>query len=129
MIENKSRGAQSSGHNKGKGKGPQGKRGNEADYSGQKCKCDKRACKKSKNKNCFNCGKPSHFTRDCTEPKVMFNHNSPSNIYVSSCLMLVETVLFWTVNSTATDHVARDQTSFMEFRRILLLCLGSVPAN
>ena len=48
----------------------------------------------------------------------MFNHNSPSNIYVSSCLMLAETVPFWTVDSTATDHVARDRTSFMEFHRI-----------
>ena len=48
----------------------------------------------------------------------MFNHNSPSNIYVSSCLMLAETVPFWTVDSAATDHVARDRTSFVEFRRI-----------
>ena len=48
----------------------------------------------------------------------MFNHNSPSNIYVSSCLMLVETFPFWTVNSTTIDHVARDRTSFMEFHRI-----------
>ena len=37
MIENKSRGSQGSRRNKGKGKGPQGKRGNEVSYSGQKC--------------------------------------------------------------------------------------------
>ena len=32
--------------------------------------------------------------------------------------MLAETVPFWTVDSAATDHVARDRTSFVEFRRI-----------
>ena len=48
----------------------------------------------------------------------MFTHNSPFNIYVNSCLMLVKIVPFWTVDSAATDHVARDRTSFVEFRRI-----------
>ena len=48
----------------------------------------------------------------------MFTHNNPFNIYVYSCLMLVKIVSFWTVDSAATDHVARDRTSFMEFRRI-----------
>ena len=38
MTENKSRGAQGSGRNKGKGNGPQGKGGNEVGYSGQKRK-------------------------------------------------------------------------------------------
>ena len=61
MTENKSRGTQGSGRNKGKGKGPQGKGGNEASYSGQKRKRGKRAGKRNKNKNCFNCGKPGHF--------------------------------------------------------------------
>ena len=32
----------------------------------------------------------------------------PSNIYVSSCLMLAEIVPVWTVDLTTTDHVARD---------------------
>ena len=48
----------------------------------------------------------------------MCTYNSPSNIYVSSCLILAETVPFWTIDSTTTNHVARDQTSFVEFRRI-----------
>ena len=38
MTKNKSQRAQGFGRNKGKGKGPQGKRGNEAGYSGQKRK-------------------------------------------------------------------------------------------
>ena len=57
MIENKSREAQGSGRNNGKGKGLQGKGGNEANYSGQKRKSGKRTGKNIKNKNCFNCGK------------------------------------------------------------------------
>ena len=108
MTENKSRGTQGSGRNKGKCKGPQGKGGNEASYSGQKRKRKKRIGKKSKNKNCFNYGKLGYFVRDYTKPKVMFDHNSPSNIYVSSCLLLAKTVPFWIVDSTATDHIARD---------------------
>ena len=46
----------------------------------------------------------------------LFNHNSHFNIYVSSYLILAETVSFWTIDSTATDHVARDRISFVEFR-------------
>ena len=57
MAENKSRGAQGFGCNKGKGKGPQqGKGGNKASYSGQKRKHGKHDDKKGKNKNCFNYG-------------------------------------------------------------------------
>jgi hypothetical protein len=68
--------------------------------------------------NCFNCGKPSYFARDWTEPNVMFNHNHPSNLYVSSCLMLALFVSFWTVNSGVTNHIARDRTIFVEFYQI-----------
>ena len=32
--------------------------------------------------------------------------------------MLAETVPFWTVDSAAIDHVARDRTTYVEFRRI-----------
>ena len=32
--------------------------------------------------------------------------------------MLAETIPFWIVDSVAIDHVARDRTSFVEFRRI-----------
>jgi hypothetical protein len=69
--------------------------------------------------SCFNCGKPSYIARDCTKPNVMFNHNQPSNLYVSICIMLIEYVPFWTIDSEATDHIARDRTTFMKFHQIL----------
>jgi len=119
ISETKMRGAYGSNYKRGKAKGLKyGKRGIEASSSGHKHKRGKRSSKKGKNMNCFNCGKPGHFARDYPEPKVMFNHNHPSNLYVSSCLMLVESVPFWTVDSGATDHIARDQTTFVEFHRI-----------
>ena len=80
---------------KGKAKGPKyGKRGIKASSSGHKHKRGKRSSKKGKNMNCFNCGKPGDFALNCIEPKVMFNHNHPSNIYVISCLMFAESVPF-----------------------------------
>ena len=101
---------------KSKAKGPKyGKRGIKASNSRHKRKCEKHDDKKGKDMNCFNCGKPSHFACDCTEPKIMFSHNHPSNLYVRSCLMLVESVSFFTINLGAIDHIANDRIIFMEF--------------
>jgi hypothetical protein len=95
ISETKMRGAYGSKYKRGKAKGPKyGNRGIEASSSGHKRKYGKRDDKKDKNMNCFNYGIPGHFARDCTEPKVIFNHNHPSNLYVSSCLMLAESVPF-----------------------------------
>jgi len=119
ISKTKMRGAYNSKYKKGKAKGPKySKRGKEASSSGHKRKRGKRGGKKDKNMNCFNCGKPGHFARNYTEPKVMFNHNHPSNLYVSSFLMFAESVPFWTVDSGVTDHIARDRTTFMEFCQI-----------
>jgi len=107
-------------YKKSKDKGPKyGKRGIKESSTGYKCKRGKHSGKKGKNLNCFNCGKPSHFTRDCTKPNLMFNNNHPSNLYVSSCLMLVKSIPFCTVDLEATDHITRDWTTFMEFHQIL----------
>ena len=92
-----------------------GKRGIKASSNGYKCKNEKRGGKKDKSMNSFNYGKSGHFSHDCIRPKVMFNQNHPSNVYISC---LTEYVLFWTIDSIATDHIARDRTAFMEFHRI-----------
>ena len=76
---------------------------------------EQKACR---NMNCFNCGKPSHFARDCIEPKVIYDQIHFHNAFVSSWLMLIETVPFFTVDSTATDHIAWDHNAYVDFHRI-----------
>ena len=49
----------------------QRKGGNKANFSGNKGKRERRTCNKSKNVNCFNCGKLGHFARDYIESKVL----------------------------------------------------------
>jgi hypothetical protein len=53
-----------------------------------------------------------------TKPKVMFNHSHPSNLYYSGCLILAESVSFCIIDLGATNHIERDQTTFMKFHRI-----------
>lgn len=54
---------------------------------------------------------------DCMEPNILYNHDHLSNLYVRNCLMLADTVHYWTVDSAATDHIPRDR-GFVEFRQI-----------
>ena len=119
MTESKKIGASGSRRNKWKGKViKQRKREDKANYNGNQRKHGRHAGNKSKNMNCFNCGKPGHFAHDYTESKVLYDQTRYSNAYVSSCLMLAKTVPYWIVDSTATDHIARDQNAFVDFRRI-----------
>ena len=69
--------------------------------------------------NCFNFGKHGHFACDCTEPKVIYDQIHFHNAFVSSFLMLIETILYWTIDSVATDHIAQDRNAYVDFCRIL----------
>ena len=116
MIESNKVGSFDIGQKKWKGKGFKPKKGgNKTNLSGNK---RKRARKQSRNMNCFNCGKLGHFACDCIEPKVIYDQIHFHNAFVSSCLMLIETVPYWTVDLAATDHIAPDCNAYVDFHRI-----------
>ena len=94
------------------------KGGNKTNLSGNKRKRGKRVGKQSKNMNCFNYGKPGHFARNCTGPKVIYDQIHFHNPFVSSCLMLTETVPYWTIDSATTDHIAQDHNAYVDLCRI-----------
>ena len=116
MTESSKVGSSGIGWKKWKGKGFRPRKGgNKTNLSENKRKRGKRAGKQSRNMNYFNCGKPGHFAHDCTEPKVIYDQIHFHNSFVSICLMLIETVLFWTIDSTATDHIERDRNAYVDF--------------
>ena len=68
MTESKKMRASSSGQKKWKGKVIKQRKGeNKGNFSNNKHKHKRHACNESKNMNCFNYGKPSHFAQDCIE--------------------------------------------------------------
>ena len=119
MTESNKVGSSGTGWKKWKGKGFKlRKEGNNTNLSGNKRKCEKRARKQSRNMNCFNCGKPGHFAPDCSKLKVIYDQIHFHSAFVSSSLMLTKTVPYWTINSAATDQIARDRNAHVDFRRI-----------
>ena len=69
--------------------------------------------------NCFNSGKPCHFACDYIEPKVIYDQIHFHNAFVSSYLMLTETVPYWTIDLETIDHIAQDCNTYMDFHQIL----------
>ena len=68
--------------------------------------------------NCINYGNSGHFAHDCIEQKVIYDQILFHNAFVSSCLMLAETVSYWIIDSIETNHIARDCNAYVDFRRI-----------
>ena len=67
---------------------------------------------------CFNCNAKGHLAQDCPKPKKVFNYTKVSELYVASSVFLTDTYPLWIVDSGATDHVAKDRETFVEFRQI-----------
>ena len=66
---------------------------------------------------CFNCGNKGHFVNECSEPKkvnVQTTHMCVTNVL--SNVLLIESSLFWIVDSGATDHITNSRDVFMDFR-------------
>ena len=119
MIESNKVGSFGIGWKKWKVKGFKPKKGgNKTNLSENKRKRGKSVGKQSRNMNCFNCRKPGHFAGDYIEPKVIYDQIHFHNAFVSSFLMLTETVPCWTVNSAATNHIAWDRNAYVDFCRI-----------
>ena len=68
---------------------------------------------------CYNCGKKGHFSCDYKEPRKVNDLSVVvCTIHVSSFVFLTESYPSWTVDSRATEHVAKDKSAFVEFQRI-----------
>ena len=67
---------------------------------------------------CYVCGKLGHFAHECDKRKVSPDTSIHGCVHVSSTVMLADSFPLWIVDSGATDHVARDRSTFVEFRRL-----------
>ena len=85
-------------------------------YKGGRSKKHKKDLSKIK---CFRCKKLGHYTRSCGNGDAKVTCENFSNICVSSSIFLTESDAQWIIDSGATDHVAKDRRSYVEYRRIL----------
>ncbi|XP_075103561.1 uncharacterized protein LOC142178129 [Nicotiana tabacum] len=61
----------------------------------------------------------AHYARDCSEPpRKVFHDARISELCVSSSVFLTESNPLWIVDSGATNHIAWERTTFVEFRRV-----------
>lgn len=68
---------------------------------------------------CFNYSNKGYFTRDCIEPKkVKGLLTLMTVINISISIIMTKSNPLWTVNSDATDYVAKDRNAFIEFQRL-----------
>ena len=67
---------------------------------------------------CYNCGKKGHFACDSTKPKKVTLNPTSHHVFVTSHVLVANSAPMWIVDSTTTEHVARDRVGFVDYCQI-----------